>query len=69
MKIIEKGYIPPEIIYIMKCRYCGCKYTYVNKDKIYDETEFYPSPFVICPQCELDNTIPFIEKKYKEKDI
>ena len=68
MKIIEKGYIPPEIIYIMKCRYCGCKYTYVNKDKIYDETEFYPSPFVICPQCELDNTIPFIEKKYKEKE-
>ena len=66
MKIIEKGHIPPEVTYVMKCWYCGCKYTYAHKDKIYDETEFFPSPFVICPHCELNNTIPFFEKKYKE---
>lgn len=67
MKIIKKGTkTPPDKkIYVIKCKTCGCKFTYELSDICYAAYEF---SFLRCPQCEYSVTIPFIKKKYKGSD-
>lgn len=64
MKIIKKGTktLPNEIIYIIKCRTCGCKFTYNKPDITYIGYDGIRA--VACPQCEYYCHINF-KKKYK----
>ena len=69
MKIIKKGTkTPPDkIVYITKCRTCGCKFTYMEKDI---DFIIFPKPcdFINCPQCSYGIPVPFFKKKYKGDD-
>lgn len=67
MEIIKKGTktLPEEIIYVAKCRTCGCKFTYTNRNFRYvDEC----SVRLVCPQCKYYVSVPWIRKKYKCSD-
>lgn len=66
MKIIKKGtkITPDKKVYITKCRICGCKFTYMEKDT--DFTIFSTlCDFINCPQCSYKIPVPFFKKKYK----
>lgn len=69
MKIIKSGNktTPDKIIYITKCKTCGCKFTYMEKDINFS---IFPSPhdFIECPQCSYKVSIPTFKKKYKGDD-
>lgn len=63
MKIIKEGTkeLPNKKIYVAKCRTCGCKFTYMEKDIKF----FYlDESGIICPQCNYWVS-PFIKRKYK----
>lgn len=63
MKIIKKGYKtkPEDIVYVKKCRTCGCVFTY-NLDEI---TVSYNGDNIIrCPDCKYFNDIIF-KRKYR----
>ena len=66
MKIIKSGTkTPPDkIVYITKCRTCGCKFTYKLGDMRYISTNTLG---VYCPECDYSN-VPIIKKKYKGDD-
>ena len=63
MKIIKSGTKTPpkKQIYLIKCRSCGCVFTYMEKDMQYITVD---SIGVYCPECNYSN-VPFIRKKYK----
>lgn len=69
MKILKKGTktLPKDIVYIKKCRTCGCIFTYTLKDVYYSYINDM-NEYVRCPQCGYGNVVPFFKKKYKEKD-
>nr|DAO32459.1 MAG TPA: DNA-directed RNA polymerase [Caudoviricetes sp.] len=66
MKIIKSGTKTPpkKQIYVIKCRTCGCVFTYMEKDMHYITVD---SIGVYCPECNYSN-VPFIRKKYKGED-
>lgn len=66
MKIIKSGIKTPpkKQIYVIKCRTCGCVFTYMEKDMQYITVD---SIGVYCPECNYSN-VPFIRKKYKGED-
>lgn len=66
MKIIKKGNkIPPDKqIYVIKCRTCGCVFTYKLQNMRYVTTNTIG---VYCPECDYSN-VPIIKKKYKGDD-
>ncbi len=63
MKIIKKGTktLPDKQIYVIKCRTCGCVFTYKKQDMRYITEN---TICVYCPECEYSN-VPFIKRKYK----
>lgn len=63
MEIIKKGTkIPPnKRVYIMKCRTCGCVFTYKEENMCCLLSGMMG---VFCPECEYLN-VPFIKRKYK----
>ena len=63
MKIIKKGTkTPPDKqTYVIKCRICGCVFTYKEEDMRYLTTD---AVGVFCPECKYSN-VPFIKIKYK----
>lgn len=63
MKIIKVGTKTPpnKKVYIMKCRICGCVFTYREKDMCCLSSE---AVGVYCPQCNYSN-VPIIRRKYK----
>lgn len=66
MKIIKKGTktLPEEIVYVKKCKVCGCKFTYTKED-INFITFQVSYRFLECPQCEYRVPVPIIKRKYK----
>lgn len=61
MKIIlKKGTKNNNQFYQSKCRFCGCKYIYEDKDIEFDMDFDY----VVCPQCESVNPIIW-KRKYR----
>lgn len=66
MKIIKSGTKTPpkKQIYVIKCRTCGCVFTYMEKDMQYITVD---SIGVYCPECKYSN-VPIIMKKYKGED-
>lgn len=64
LSIIEKGTkIPPDKqIYVTRCRFCGCKFTYKFEDIHYERLQ--ERTYVICPECGYSK-YPFINRKYK----
>lgn len=66
MKIIKKGTkTPPDKqIYVIKCRTCGCVFTYKELNISYTKNGLI---CVYCPECEYSN-VPFIKRKYKGDD-
>ncbi|MDO4377395.1 MAG: hypothetical protein Q4C38_04570 [bacterium] len=66
MKIIKKGTkTPPDKqIYVIKCRTCGCKFTYMEENV----RSNYCEEYLWCPQCSYGITVPFFKKKYKGDD-
>lgn len=67
MKIIKRGTkTPPDKrIYVGKCRLCGCKFTYMEKNITWISTDI---DAVACPQCNYYVPIPLIRRKYKGDD-
>lgn len=67
MRIIKKGTktLPEEIIYVTKCRTCGCEFTYTNRNFHYVGE---CSVRLVCPQCKYYVSMPWIRKKYKGSD-
>ncbi len=67
MKIIKKGTktLPEEIVYITKCRICGCVFTYEEKDMNYINNDGLRG--VACPQCSYCQ-FSVIKRKYKGDD-
>ena len=63
MKIIKRGTkTPPDKqVYVVKCRTCGCVFTYKLGDMRWISTGILG---VYCPECGYSN-VPFIKKKYK----
>lgn len=66
MKIIKKGtkITLDKKVYITKCRVCGCKFTYMEKDigfSIFPISHY----FIECPQCSYEVLVPTFKKKYK----
>lgn len=61
-QIIKKGTkIPPnKRIYLKKCRTCGCKFTYQEKD-------MFRCDYVSCPQCGYTNFITIKRRLRKER--
>ena len=66
MKIIRSGTkTPPDKkVYVIKCRTCGCVFTYKLGDMRYISTNTLG---VYCPECDYSN-VPIIKKKYKGDD-
>ena len=66
MKIIKSGTkTPPDKkVYVIKCRICGCVFTYKLDDMRYISTNTLG---VYCPECDYSN-VPFIKRKYKGDD-
>lgn len=66
MKIIKKGTkTPPDkIVYITKCRTCGCVFTYKLENMRYIAENTIG---IYCPECDYSN-VPIIKKKYKGDD-
>lgn len=64
MKIIKKGTkTPPDKqVYVIKCRFCGCVFTYKEEEMRYITPDCIG---VFCPECKYSN-VPFIRRKYKE---
>lgn len=64
MKIIKKKTkTPPDKqVYVIKCRICGCVFTYKGEEMRYITPDCIG---VFCPECKYSN-IPFIRRKYKE---
>lgn len=64
MEIIEKGTKTPpiKIVYITKCRTCGCKFTYKEEDV---KSSWCDEECLRCPQCSYTVTVPIFKKKYK----
>ena len=50
MKIIKKGTKTPpnKIVYITKCKTCGCKFTYMEEDVMLN---WFSENYLKCPQC------------------
>lgn len=67
MKIIKKGTktLPEEIVYVTRCKTCGCEFTYTRKDITFSMLSIDLSGKLCCPQCKYLKTVPFIERKYK----
>ena len=64
MEIIKRGTrTPPDkIIYITKCKTCGCKFTYTKED---DKNIWKDEGLkLVCPQCNYF-VYPLIKRKYK----
>lgn len=71
MKIIKKGtkITPDEKVYIRKCRVCGCKFTYMEKDMHRTITNPMTNyEYVVCPQCSYLQFIVW-KKRYKGKEL
>lgn len=69
MEIIEKGTkIPPnKKVYVTKCKICGCKFTYMERDikyRLIGCLESYRE--LECPQCHYYIDVPFIKRVYKK---
>ena len=66
MKIIKKGTktLPEAIVYVKKCEFCGCKFTYTTKDIDFTIFPDYHQ-FLECPQCKYRVVVPSIKRKYK----
>ena len=66
MKIIKSGTkTPPDKkVYVIKCRTCGCVFTYKLDDMRYIARD---TRAVYCPECNYSN-VPFIKRKYKGDD-
>lgn len=64
MEIIEKGTktLLQERVYVMKCRICGCKFTYKIENI---EWSYGGEEIIMCPQCNNYIDVPFIRRKYK----
>lgn len=62
MEIIKRGTKTPpnKIVYITKCRKCGCVFTYIESDRHYG----YDGTKLACPQCTY-YVYPLIKRKYK----
>lgn len=59
-RILKKGTKNNNQFYQKKCRFCGCKYIYEDKDIEFDMDFDY----VVCPQCESVNPIIW-KRKYR----
>ena len=71
MKIIKKGTkTPPDkIVYITKCKTCGCKFTYMEEDMHMTMIDTMTSyNYVVCPQCSYLQFIVW-KKRYKDKEL
>lgn len=68
MKIIKKGTktLPKEIVYVTRCKTCGCKFTYAITDIDFSSDTLCGK--IWCPQCNYRVKIPFIKRKYKGDD-
>ena len=66
MKIIKSGTKTKKEkkVYVIKCRTCGCVFTYKLGDMRYISTNTLG---VYCPECDYSN-VPIIKKKYKGDD-
>lgn len=64
MKIIKKGTKTPpnKQVYVIKCRTCGCIFTYKEEDMRYITADAIG---IFCPQCKYSN-VPLFKRKYKE---
>ena len=67
MKIIKKGTkTPPDkITYITKCKTCGCKFIYMEKEICLG---WFCEEYLKCPQCSYKVSMPTFKKKYKGDD-
>lgn len=65
-KIIKRGTkTPPDKkVYVIKCRTCGCVFTYKLDDMRYITMDILG---VYCPECDYSN-VPLIRRKYKGDD-
>lgn len=63
-KVLEKGNktLPHEIVYVMKCWTCGCKFTYTIKDI---KCLCYEERGIECPQCKYWCSVPLFKRKHK----
>lgn len=71
MKILEKGtkILPHEVVYVKRCRNCGCKFTYTKNNMINTHYGYDDTYILICPQCHYSNSVPLFKRRYKgEKD-
>jgi ubiquitin len=71
MEIIKRGTKTPpnKKVYIIKCKFCGCKFTYMEADikyRLIGCCDFYEH--LECPQCHYYTGVPFIKRKYKGDD-
>ena len=64
MKIIKKGTKTPpnKIVYITKCRTCGCKFTYKEENICLG---WFYEEYLKCPQCSYKIPVSKFKKKYK----
>lgn len=67
MKIIKKGTKTPpnKIVYITKCKTCGCKFTYMEEDAM---LSWFMENYLKCPQCSYLQFIVW-KKRYKGKEL
>lgn len=65
MEIIKRGTKtwPHEIVYVTKCKRCGCKFTYTIRDFKYMGFDY--EKVIECPQCRGWVYAPLIKRKYK----
>ena len=65
MEIIKRGTktLPHEIVYVTKCKRCGCKFTYTTGDFRYIGID--SERVIMCPQCSGWVYVPLIKRKYK----
>lgn len=70
MKIIKSGTKTPpkKQIYVIKCRTCGCVFTYKKEDVKSSWCGWCVEECLRCPQCSYTVTVPFFKKKYKGED-
>lgn len=67
MKIIKKGTktLPEEVVYVTRCKVCGCKFTYTIKNITFSIFPEELSGKLRCPQCKYLKAVPLIKRKYK----